>query len=305
MDQELVDRARGALLGLAVGDAVGTTVEFMPRGCFEPVTDMVGGGPFRLRPGEWTDDTSMALCLADSLLEKQGFDPVDQLERYTRWRREGYLSSNGECFDIGNTVRDALNRFRETGDPQSGSSDPLSAGNGSIMRLVPVVLFFHPDHDAAIHHAGESSKTTHGAAECVDACRLFAAILGRALDGAAKPDLLSAAPPAEELSEGLRSIAARDYVDKSADEIRSSGYVVESLEAALWSFERSESFEEAILTATNLGGDADTTAAICGQVAGAHYGRRGIPERWLDRLAGADLIDRWAGQLIATGVPGS
>src|SRR5688500_5205401 len=106
---------RGCLLGLAVGDAVGTTVEFMPRGSFPPVTDMVGGGPFGLQPGQWTDDTSMALCLATSLIAKKGFDANDQMDRYWRWYREGYLSSTGKCFDIGNTVRDALERYHHTG----------------------------------------------------------------------------------------------------------------------------------------------------------------------------------------------
>ena len=132
-------RYRGCLLGLACGDAVGTTVEFKPRGTFEPVTDMVGGGPFRLEPGEWTDDTSMALCLAESLLERGGFDALDQMQRYVRWKK-GHLSSNGRCFDIGNTVRGALTRFLDSGDPFSGSTHPHSAGNGSLMRLAPVVI---------------------------------------------------------------------------------------------------------------------------------------------------------------------
>ena len=124
------NRFRGCLLGLACGDAVGTTVEFKPRSTFLPITDMVGGGPFGLKAGEWTDDTSMALCLATSLLDCNGFDPLDQMERYSRWRDEGYLSSNGRCFDIGNTVAQALDRFRATGEPFSGSTDPRTAGNG-------------------------------------------------------------------------------------------------------------------------------------------------------------------------------
>ena len=107
-----LDRFRGCLLGLAVGDAVGTTVEFAPRGSFLPLTDMTGGGPFQLEPGQWTDDTSMALCLATSLIEQRGFDPVDQMNRYCNWLEFGYLSSNGFCFDIGNTVSAALSRYR-------------------------------------------------------------------------------------------------------------------------------------------------------------------------------------------------
>ena len=126
------ERFEGCLLGLAAGDALGTSVEFKPRGSFTALNDMVGGGPFRLAPGQWTDDTSLALCLATSLMEKGYFDPVDQMTRYVRWWREGYLSSTGRCFDIGNTTAGALNRFVQTGQPASGSTSPRAAGNGSI-----------------------------------------------------------------------------------------------------------------------------------------------------------------------------
>ncbi|RME83877.1 MAG: ADP-ribosylglycohydrolase family protein, partial [Caldilineae bacterium] len=138
----LKERYLGCLLGLACGDALGTTLEFRPRGTFSPIQDMVGGGPFHLRAGEWTDDTSMALCLAESLLLCDGFDARDQMERYCRWHEEGYLSSNGVCFDIGTTVAAALRRFRERGDPYAGSTDPYTAGNGSIMRLAPIPMFY-------------------------------------------------------------------------------------------------------------------------------------------------------------------
>ena len=153
-------RFLGCLLGLATGDALGTTLEFCQPGTFEPIEDMVGGGPFNLPPGYWTDDTSMALCLAESLLECDGFDPVDQIQRYTRWWREGYLSSTGRCFDIGNTVRRALMCFEETGEPFPGPADPWSAGNGSIMRLAPVPMFYFRDPELAIEMAAQSSGTT-------------------------------------------------------------------------------------------------------------------------------------------------
>jgi ADP-ribosyl-[dinitrogen reductase] hydrolase len=103
---------------------------------------MTGGGPFDLKPGQWTDDTSMALCLAESLIESRGFDPADQMRRYVHWYRDGYLSSTGRCFDIGMTVAQALHRFEATGDPFSGSADPSMAGNGSLMRLAPVAMYF-------------------------------------------------------------------------------------------------------------------------------------------------------------------
>jgi ADP-ribosyl-[dinitrogen reductase] hydrolase len=284
------DRFRGCLLGLACGDAVGTAVEFCARGQFAPVTDMVGGGVFGLRPGEWTDDTSMALCLASSLAELARFDPADQMRRYWKWVDDGYLSSNGRCFDVGNTVYDALERFRQTGEPFSGSTDPWSAGNGCIMRLAPVPMFFYPDREQAVEMSGQSARTTHGAAECVEACRLLGGILVRALAGASKEEALLDHGVTGLACETIRAIARGDYRAKSEGEVAGSGYVVRSLEAALWCFWHAGDFREAVLRAANLGDDADTTAAVCGQVAGAHFGESGIPGAWLDHLAlGAEI----------------
>ena len=294
----LNDRFRGALLGLAAGDAVGTTVEFRKPGSFEPVTDMVGGGPFGLLPGQWTDDTSMALCLATSLVKCGGFDARDQMRRYLRWMNEGYLSSNGLCFDVGNTVRAALERFEETGEPFSGSKHPHSAGNGSLMRLAPVVLFYHPDRDLVLRYAAASSRTTHGAAECVDACRLFAELLLRALSGASKREILGPVATGS-TSERLQAIAAGGHAGRTLAQVRGTGYVVDALEAALVCFARAETFREAILSATNLGDDADTTAAICGQIAGAHHGVGGIPASWLAKLALREEIEALADRLQA------
>ncbi len=295
---ETIDRYRGCLLGLACGDAVGTTVEFRPRGSFTPVTDMVGGGPFRLKPGDWTDDTSLALCLAASLTECGEFDASDQMDRFVRWMDEGYYSSTGECFDIGVTTSTALRAYQRTGAPYSGSPDPHAAGNGSIMRLAPVPMWFHPDLARAVRFAGESSRTTHGAAECVDACKLYAAMLHQALSGSAKDAILrdpfsglDVAPP---LSPSIQAIADGAYFDKGEDEISGSGYVVHSLEAALWCFNTTNTYRDAILRAVNLGDDADTTAAVCGQIAGAYYGVQGIPAGWLDRLAMREEIDQLA-----------
>ena len=297
-------RYQGCLMGLAVGDAVGTTVEFRPPGSFPPVTDMVGGGPFRLNPGEWTDDTSMALCLADSLIACGGFDPGDQIERYLRWRDDGYLSSNGRCFDIGITVSDALNRHRDTGEPFAGSTDPNSAGNGSLMRLAPVPLFFASDPEHAIDMSGESSRTTHGAATCVDACRYFGGLILGALRGESKEILLS---PGYSPVPGLwgrlilcpeiYEIAAGSFESKEPPEIVGSGYVVKSLEAALWAFRKSSTFRDGCLLAVNLGDDADTTAAIYGQIAGAHYGVDGIPATWRENIAEGPLITKLANGL--------
>ena len=300
------DRFRGCLLGLAAGDALGTTLEFKAPGSFQPIDDMVGGGPFRLKPGQWTDDTSMALCLAASLIESREFNATDQMERYVRWWEEGYLSSTGSCFDIGNTVADALSHFMDTGDPYSGSSDPYSAGNGSLMRLAPVPMYFADDHAEAIDRSADSSRTTHGAEEAIDACRYFAGMLLGALQGVDKETLLSAAYcPVEglwekrPLAEKIAAIADGSFKHRDPPDIRGTGYVVDSLEAALWAFHRSRDFREGALLAVNLGDDADTTGAIYGQIAGAHYGADAIPAEWRENLTMTAEITSMADSLYA------
>lgn len=300
-------RFRGCLLGLACGDAVGTTVEFKPAGTFPPLTDMVGGGPFKLAPGQWTDDTTMALCLATSLVEQGAFDPRDQMNRYVRWMKTGYLSSTGSCFDIGVTTSAALHDYLATDDPYSGSPDPRRAGNGSLMRLAPVPLFYYPDVEAAIYYARESSRTTHGAPEALASCRLFAGMLCHALAGAARESILlvhnSAVRHDPPLSPKLETIAAGDYRTKPVDEISGSGYVVDCLEAALWAFATTSTFADAILCAANLGNDADTTAAVCGQIAGAYYGVHAIPPTWLEKLSLRTEIEYLADELFSRQPP--
>lgn len=301
---EKLERYKGALCGLAVGDALGTALEFKPPGSFEPIKDMIGGGPFNLSPGQWTDDTSMALCLADSLTFCKEFDPKDQMERYVRWFRNGYLSSTGRCFDIGNTVRNALEKFERTGEPFSGSTDTWAAGNGSIMRLAPVPLFFAGDAEEAVEKSGNSSRTTHGAATTIDGCRYFGGLILGAVQGVSKEELLSEGfKPGprnwreDELTPEIHEIAFGSFKDRNPPDIKGTGYVVHSLEAALWAFYRSRSFEEGCLMAVNLGNDADTTGAVYGQLAGAFYGVEGIPERWLKKIFLRSLIENYAENL--------
>ena len=290
---------------------MGTTVEFELPGTFPPVTGMEGGGPFGLEPGQWTDDTSMALCLADSLVSCGDFDPRDQMDRYLRWKHEGYLSSTGQCFDVGRTVSDALMRYRDNGDPWAGSTDLYSAGNGSLMRLAAVPLFYARDPENADRMSGESSRTTHGTAACIDACRYFGGLIVGAVRGETKEALLAPghSPAAglwdrEPLCPEIEEVAGGSFLRREPPEIVGSGYVVKSMEAALWAFHRSSSFEEGCLLAVNLGDDADTTAAIYGQLAGAYYGIDGIPREWRDVIAQGELIIGLAdGLLEAAGYP--
>jgi ADP-ribosyl-[dinitrogen reductase] hydrolase len=300
-----LDRVRGSLLGLAVGDALGTTIEFTRPGPHMH-SQMLGGGPFHLAAGQWTDDTSMALCLAASLLECRGFDACDQMARYLRWREEGYLTSTGHCFDIGNTTSRALDLYRETGECFAGPTDVFSAGNGSLMRLAPVPIFYRRDPRAAIHYSAESSRTTHGARVAVDACRYYAGLITGALNGVANDELLASGycPAAglwqqAPLDPTIAAIAAGSFKLKQPPQIRGNGYVVNCLEAALWAFNASSDFRSGCLLAVNLGEDADTTGAVYGQLAGAYYGASSIPNEWLAPLAMRDMITGMADQLGA------
>ncbi|WP_420389615.1 ADP-ribosylglycohydrolase family protein [Marinobacter sp.] len=296
----LENRYKGALVGLAVGDAVGTTLEFSQPGEFEPISEMNGGGPFKLKPGEWTDDTSMALCLAESILQTGGFDPVDQMRRYVRWRDEGYLSATGKCFDIGVATSRALDTFKTWGEPYAGSIDPRRAGNGSLMRIAPVPMRWRTDLSQTAHYAALSSRTTHAAPEAVDACRYYAVSIAVALNGASKEQVLTTNPDRREVFESsplspvIAEVAAGSYQKRKPSEIRGSGYVVHTLEAALWALATTDDFRSGLLKVVNLGEDADTTGAVYGQLAGAIYGLEGIPSEWTQTLALRDQIENFA-----------
>ena len=294
---ELIDRCYGAIVGLAVGDAMGMPLEFKSPGSFEPVNEMIGGGPFNLKPGEWTDDTNMALCLAESLIETGKFDPIDQLNHYLRWYRDGHLSVNGRCFDIGNTTRKALEIFEENKYPYPGPDYEHSAGNGSIMRLSPVPIFYLNNPLVAVQMSGKSSRTTHNHPLTVDACRYLGGLIYGAIIGISKDELLSERySPVQgywnknTMAPEIEKVACGSFKRKEPPEIRGRGYVVKSLEAALWAFYKSNSFEEGCLMAVNLGEDADTTGAIYGQLAGAYYGFSNIPYKWRKKLVKRDMI---------------
>lgn len=297
-------RFKGSLIGLACGDALGTTIEFRSPGSFEPIDSIIGGGPFNLKRGQWTDDTSMALCLAESIIRCEGFNLKDQIERYYDWYMNGHLSCTGDCFDIGTTVRVALKRFGIMKNPYSGSKDKNNAGNGSIMRLAPVPLFYHADIPKVLYYSAESSRTTHQATEAIDACKLLGILISGSIMGLSKEELLS-----KEFINGcinkddqiwansIKDIALGSYKKLNPPAIQGSGYCVKSLEAALWAFYNSNNFKEGLLLAVNLGDDADTTGAVYGQLAGAFYGIDGIPNEWIEIIAMKELILKYATEL--------
>ena len=302
------DSAKGSLIGLALGDALGTTLEFQPRPASPIVTKLVGGGPFNLQPGQWTDDTSMMLCLADSLIECGSSQLSDQMDRYIAWRDKGYNSCTGECFDIGNTVSSALRQYQSDGIALAGSTDSFTAGNGSLMRIAPVALFTHHRPLVfALNMAADVSRTTHAEQRCIDSCQYMTYLLHQILNSEfciQKAQLLNAITPdfdayVANMHPDSIQVIRGSYRDKSRQQIHSSGYVIHSLEAALWCFWHSNTFVEGAILAANLGDDADTVAAIYGQLAGAYYGYNGLPKNWLNTIYWHDDICRRATLLLA------
>ena len=283
-----IDRYRGAMVGLAVGDALGAPVEGWPPGTFEPVVEMTGGGQHDLQPGQWTDDTAMALCLAESLIECEGFDPVDQLHRYVRWYRDGHRSSTGSAFGSGSATRGAITRFEMTGEPYPGAAEPSGTGNGCLMKLAPVPLAFARDPASAVARAADCARTTHGAPEAIDAARFLARLLVAAIRGGSKEDVL--ASPGDDLHPAVAEVAAGSYRDRTPPQIRADRHAVGCLEAALWALDTTGDFAEGLVAAVNLGDDADTVAAVYGQLAGALYGIGAIPPRWRSEVAEIDWI---------------
>jgi ADP-ribosyl-[dinitrogen reductase] hydrolase len=310
----LQERYRGAMLGLAVGDALGVPAEFKDRGTFPKITEMIGGGPFRLNPGEWTDDTTMALCLANSLIEKGGFDAKDQMDKYWNWVENGYMSSNGRMFDIGDKTSDSLCKYRKTGNPFAGDNrDDTSSGNGSLMRLTPIPLFYptlpptdktHNPIPNFLDYSVQMSMTTHGSNDCILSCgHLSGMIVGCLLDKTKEEILSPMYCPVPSMYEGedfsplLLDIIMGGYKTITENQIKSTGYVLHTLEAALWCFYNTETFEDGLIKAVNLGHDSDTTGAVYGQLAGAYYGVQSIPQRWLDKTVMCNIISDVADKL--------
>ncbi|KAL8835704.1 MAG: hypothetical protein Q9170_003206 [Blastenia crenularia] len=304
-------RIRGSLYGVAVCDALGGPVEFCARGTFIPVTGMRYNPNFDLPPGGWTDDTSMTLCLAQSLIDSNGkFAPEDQVQKYIKWYEEGYMSSVGRCFDIGNATRIALSIWRkhlrnnpdkatmEKGQAAIDSSLKKKAqcGNGSLMRVSPIGLVFHKDSAKAIEYAALSSQVTHPYPTNAEACKIYTKLIAATFKDSSKADLASimADWPFEDVDlksrfEKYTGLAAWQEVD--AMQISSLGYVVHSLEASLWVFFTTDSFEAGALKVVNLGDDADTVGAIYGGIAGAFYGVEAIPKSWLESLQAQSSLD--------------
>jgi len=275
------DQATGMLVGLAVGDALGTYLEFgLSREPDDYLRDYTEGGPFGLPAGSWTDDTSMALAMADALDLRNGeFDGDLIMRNWIDWYDNGAFSSTGECFDIGNTCATALDKYRADSDINtSGVTSPNSAGNGALMRMAPVIIAAK-DEAQALDWALRQTKLTHACEECQIFSEAFAKELWRG--------------KALEEYEHLRL-----PVETPREEVLSGGYVKESYQCAWWAIQNSDNFEDAVILAVNRGHDADTCGAICGQLAGRIYGYSAIPNRWLEGLFAESSIRQVARDLL-------
>lgn len=292
------NRAIGALVGLAVGDALGAPVEFKERGSFPHLTEMLSGGYFCLPAGAWTDDTAMALCLADSLIANKFLDVSDLLDRFLGWLNNHENTSTGRCIGAGQNTLAVLGNYHRTGALEAPPVKGRSDGNGAIMRLAPVACMHHSNVDVLRRIAASQSRATHCSELSSAAAEMLGWLLGLLIDGtdwrAALSIVRADGWPAE-----IRALCNGKWAAKTEDEISSTGYVVHTLEAALWAVGTTASFEEALVKAVNLGHDADTVGAVAGQIAGARYGVDAIPERWLSVLLRRDLIEERAHMLFA------
>jgi ADP-ribosyl-[dinitrogen reductase] hydrolase len=268
-----VDRSIGALVGLAVGDALGAPAEGKPRDSYRRLSE--------IEAGAGTDDTAMAICVAESLLDKGGVDGGDLMRRFLLWYR-----SDGT--GISPTTRAVLEDFERSGSLDAADR-AMNVGNGCLMRLAPVAIRYRGDWAAAREIAAAQARITHSAPDAVAATVLFAELLVAALDGGG--------------TEALSTVAAGDYRSKARDRISSAPRAVDTLEAALWCVSRTESFEAAVIEAVNLGGDTDTIGAVTGQLAGALYGASAIPRRWTEAVRDAARLAELASRLHHAGSP--
>jgi ADP-ribosylglycohydrolase len=280
---EVKSRCLGAFVGLAIGDALGAPVEFRRRGMFTPVTGMRAGGTFGLPSGAWTDDTAMALCLADSLLHNPEFDVVDLLERFCDWMLTGTNTSTGKSIGIGQNTLRTLGNYRRTGETTAIKGGKRSDGNGAIMRLAAVPCMHWQNVEKARSIAIAQSQCTHHSPLSEGCCDLMTFILCQLISGKIWEQILPY-PNKNNWLEEVSLLSSCNWRDKSEEEVQSTGYVIHTLEAALWCVDTTNSFQDAVLRAVNLGEDADTVGAVTGQIAGARYGIESIPDEWLSEL---------------------
>ena len=271
-----MNRVYDGIIGLVVGDALGVPVEFRERDAFH-VEGMTGGGTYGLPPGTWSDDGSLALATLESLGRRRGIDLRDIMDNFVRWYAHNEFTPYGSAFDVGNTTRRAICLYMQgVGIENCGGRSERDNGNGSLMRILPLAFVPHRDCDVAA-----VSALTHAHPISTGACMKYVHIAELLLAGGGPEE-------AAWLYDG-----GRDIRKKQRGEIKSGGYVLDTLEAAVWCFTTTSSYRECVLKAVNLGGDTDTTAAVAGGLAGIYYGSsggRGIPQEWQAQIARGEWI---------------
>lgn len=274
---------KSAMLGLIVADALGVPFEFKNRGTFS-VAGMTGYGTHNQPVGTWSDDSSMTLATLDSMIRTEKLDCDDIMERFTGWFDDGTYCPYGECFDIGHTTLTAIGKYKSGYSATCcGGKGFKDNGNGSLMRILPIAFVEHTVDDIL-----DLSSLTHAHEISLMSCRLYVQIAENLMSGMSKEDAITHLSCCVDECENIPKM--KDYPQ---EQIKSSGYVIDSFEAAVWSFVNSESYRECVIKAVELGDDTDTVAAIAGGLAGIYYGiggEKGIPEEWIDTLARKDWI---------------
>ena len=260
------ENAVGMFLGLAIGDALGAPLEFMPsRQPEDYVTSYIGGGCHKVSAGEFTDDTSMALAMADAFIIRGHFDPILIMDNFLKWKNKGEYSPRGYMFDCGLTIYTALEKYeKDSSNPFCGSISPHSSGNGGLMRLAPAIIIAKSEK-IAVDNAVESTRLTHASKESL----LYSSLLAKELYNC------------KELDETKKYKLSKDTI---RSKVKSGGYVKETYQAAWWAFQTTNNFEDCVIEAVNLGNDSDTTGAVAGMIAGAIYGLESIPSNFIDGL---------------------
>jgi ADP-ribosylglycohydrolase len=310
MDKITVKQVESVLLGVAVGDALGVPVEFQPRGTFK-VMGITGYGTHNQPAGTWSDDTSLTLCLADSL--SRGFSLEDMARNFVKWYDEGAFTAHGNVFDIGTSTAKAISNLKGGVTPEkAGCTGVNENGNGSLMRIAPLVFYVaDKPKEKRFEIVRQVSSITHAHPISILACIIYVEYLTKLLRGGDKFVIFEATQ--KEIMDALMKGALRDYFKNEItdyfmplifpgnkwqfcdeSDIESGGFVADTLKAAIWCFLTTDSYREAVLKAVNLGSDTDTTAAVTGGLAGLFYGfgESGIPQDWIDKLARAqDILD--------------
>ena len=289
------DKVVGSLIGLAVGDALGAPLKdnrrlnrrllkkpaFMKSSVVcDPIVDMIGGGPFNLAPGEWSNETSMAIALSESLIRCNGFNEKDLLLRFADWLKRGKYSHRGECFDLDQTTQIAILDSLQSGNPFGGSYDPELTGHGSIARVAPVAMFYNEDPKSAFHVVTQQSRLTHADPLCLNICQQMMLDFLNMYRGFAP-----------------QQIWKDDVKNMKQEEIQTM-YVKGVYDAAKWAIQNTDNFKDAVLLAVNLRArDSDSVGAVTGELAGAAYGLSGIPPEWVEKLAWKEYLLRLADRI--------